>query len=77
MKTERVVTGTLQTLRLVEVKTGAIKPTPPALTRLTNMMYEYSFKAYQNVQQQHEQEQHSLRIPRDVAKEPEELSKVR
>ena len=41
MKTERVVTGTLQTLRLVEVKPQAPKPLPPALTPLKTMMYEY------------------------------------
>ena len=41
MKTERVVTGTLQTLRLVEVKTQAPKPLPQALTPLRTMMYEY------------------------------------
>lgn len=39
-------------------------------------MYEYSFKAYQNVQQQLEQEEQSLRIPRAVSKEPEEMSKA-
>ena len=41
METERVVTGTLQTLRLVEVKTQAPKPLPQALTPLRTMMYEY------------------------------------
>jgi hypothetical protein len=68
MKTERVVTGTLQTLRLVEVKTQAPKPLPQALTPLRTMMYEYSFNAYQSVQQQIEQEEQSLRIPRAVSK---------
>jgi len=76
MKTERVVTGTLQTLRLVEVKTQAPKPLPQALTPLRTMMYEYSFNAYQSVQQQIEQEEQSLRIPRAVSKQPEELAKA-
>ena len=44
---------------------------------LIKFFFSHSFKAYQNVQQQLEQEEQSLRIPRDVSKEPEEMSKVR
>ena len=42
-----------------------------------DFFFEYiSFNAYQSVQQQIEQEEQSLRIPRAVSKQPEELAKV-
>merc|ERR1711976_165732 len=46
------------------------------MTPLKNMMYEYSFKAYESVQRQEEQMQQMNRIPRDVAKDSEQLAKA-
>ena len=76
INTERIVTGTLQVLRLREVRSQSPKPQPSNMTPLKNMMYEYSFKAYESVQRQEEQMQQMNRIPRDVAKDPEQLAKA-
>ena len=75
-KTERVVSGTLQTLRLKEVKTQSPVPEPQNMTPLKSMMYEYTFKAYKSVQQQIEQEEQHSRVPYELQKGKDLCKKI-
>nr|ADD73552.1 vitellogenin 2 [Paracyclopina nana] len=76
VKTERFVSGNLQYLRLKEIKSASPKPHPQDLTELKSMMYEYSYRSYQNDQQQREEERGQERITRHVAQDPEQLAKA-
>lgn len=76
IKTERIVSGNLQILRLKEVRSASPKPQPQDLTQIKNMMFEYSYKSYQSQQQETQEEQESRRIPKDLLEQPEELGKI-
>ena len=71
LNTERIVSGNLQVLKLKEIKAVAPIPAPSDLVIVKNMMYEYTFKSYQQDQQEVELEQNPSRIPREVLQEPE------
>jgi hypothetical protein len=69
--TERVVSGNLQILRLKEIRTASPRPQPQNLVSLKSMMFEYSYKNYQQTQ-----EQDQPRLTSQVAKEVSELAKA-
>ena len=71
LNTERIVSGNLQVLKLKEIKSVAPISAPSDLVIVTNMMYEYTFKSYQQNQQSVELDQNPSRIPREVLQEPE------
>lgn len=75
-KSERFVSGNLQYLRLKEIRSASPKPKPSDLVELKSMMYEYSYKSYQNEQQQQREEQQQERMSRHVAQDPEQLAKT-
>ena len=70
--TERFVSGNLQVLRLVEVRSASPRPQPSSLTTLKHMQYEYSYKHYQAEQP----EQEPRHVPVEVLREPKELAKT-
>ena len=76
LNTERIVSGNLQTLRLKEIKTVAPVPAPSDLKVLKNMMYEYTYKSYEQDQVMEVSEEIPSRIPSEVLHEPEELAKI-
>ena len=71
LNTERIVSGNLQVLKLKEIKAVAPIPAPSDLVIVKNMMYEYTFKSYQQNQPEIELEQNPSRIPTEVLQEPE------
>ncbi len=79
--TERVVTGTLQTLRLREIRSASSRPFPSNSVNVKSMMYEYSSKSYreqqaQNTISQDEQKLDESAIPRHLIQNPEEVAKT-
>jgi len=76
IKTEKVVSGNLQILRLKEVRSASPRPAPRDLVELKNMMYEYHYLSYQNPTAEQQEELRHSRIPKDVLRNAELLGKI-
>ena len=50
LKTEKIVSGNFQILRLKDVKPASAKPEPSDLVTLKTMMFEYTYQAYERDQ---------------------------
>ena len=75
-KTEKFVSGNLQMLRLMEIKSASPKPQPQDQVTVHNMMYEYSQDSYQSQQAQQEEEERRSRVPQSVIADAHKLAKV-